>query len=372
MNIEKQITDWAVKATEAYNETGMSYYTQSPLTEIKEDHINLLVLGINPGSWSVPFIEWTYRDKLRPEGLKYDDFLMGNPSYQKMREGKEKWSYWDKLYRLLEIAEMQSFVNNNDFVLTNIFFGSTKKAPNISKKDYNNLKIYTFQLIDILKPKYIICLGQKVMDMVLINYLKKNDKSCQIPGLPIRYSLINNMKVFGFHHPAYYYSNEEKQLVGLFLKYYKEDGINEANPLPKMLQPYAEAYINRKIKSSNQPKKAYDYNRIIDLLRERIPNLDSYKESEKCHRIPIGKNKDMKLTISSVGNTIAIRSAVPINKSIYVTPKMEELLPLLETNEWVREYKNPTTWLVRLAYNRKTEQEICNIIVDTINLMADK
>lgn len=371
MNIQNEIVAWAEETVKAYNNTRMSYYTQSPLNEIKDDHINLLVLGINPGSWAVPFEEWTYRGELRLEGLSYKDFLLGNPYYQMMRDGKVRWSYWDKLYRLLEIAEMQSFVNDKDFVLTNIFFGSTKKESGIPKKKYNDLKKYTFQLIDLLKPKYIICLGQKVMDMVLNNY-KKNKESCQIPGLPIRYSFINEMKVFGFHHPAYFYSNEEKQLVGHFLNYYKEDGINEANPLPKELQPYAEAYKNRKIKSASQSKKTFDYNLTIELLRKRVPDLDSYKESEKCHRIPIGKNKDMKLTISSVGNTIAIRSASPINKSVYVTPEMEKLLPLLESIEWIRESKNPTIWFVRLAYNGKSEQEICNMIVNTINMMADK
>ena len=363
MNIEKQIKDWAKEAVKAYNDTGMSYYTQSPLTGIKEDRIDLLVLGINPGSWSVPFKEWTYRGKLRPEGLTYDDFLMGNPSYQKMRDGKERWSYWDKLYRLLEIAEMQSFVNNNDFVLTNIFFGSTKK------ESYSNLKIYTFQLIDILKPRCIICLGQKVMDMVLINYLKKNDKSCQIPGLPVRYSIINDMKVFGFHHPAYYYSTEEKQLVGHFLKYYKEDGINEANPLPEMLQPYAEAYINRKkYSSSKQPGGTFDYYKLINLLREYIPNIDDYKEGEKCHRIPTGKHNELKVTVTSKDDgKIAIRSATPFSKGVYVTSDMKKLLPLLKSLGWVQELEKPNIWLVRFVYKGKTEQDISNVIINTIN-----
>ena len=69
MNIQNEIIEWAKKTVKAYNETGMSYYTQSPLVEIKEDHIDLLVLGINPGSWSIPFEEWEHGGKLRPEGL---------------------------------------------------------------------------------------------------------------------------------------------------------------------------------------------------------------------------------------------------------------------------------------------------------------
>ena len=374
MNIQKELIDWAKEVVEDYNQVGLSYYTQSPLIDVKEDYIDLLVLGINPGSCSVPLKEWKFRDRQCTEGITYDVFLMGNPSYQRMREKKEKWSYWDKLCKLLEIAGMQSYVDRKAFVLTNIFFCSTKKESGISMKDYNNLKKHTFKLIDLLKPKCIICLGQKVMDRVIINYLKRNDNSCQITGLPIRYKVINGMKVFGFHHPAYYYSNEEKQLVGHILKYYMEHGKNEANPLPDTLKPYAEAYINRKYNlSSNQLKGKFGFNRLIALLREYIPDLDDYKEDEKCYRIPIGKNKDMKLTISSVTNgTIGIRSAIPINKSVYVTPEMEKLLPLLESLEWVRESNNPAIWLVRLAYKGKTEQEICGIIVNTIKQMENK
>ena len=215
---------------------------------------------------------------------------------------------------------------------------------------------------------------QKICFLTLINYLKRNDNSCQITGLPIRYKVINGMKVFGFHHPAYYYSNEEKQLVGHILKYYMEHVKNEANPLPDTLKPYAEAYINRKYNlSSNQSKGKFDFNKLIDLLREYIPNLDVYREKEKCYRIPLGKNKDMKLTVSPVhGGTIGIRSAIPINKSIYVTPEMEKLLPLLEPLGWVRESNKPTTWLVQLVYKGKTIQKICNMIVNTIKQMENK
>ena len=104
MNIQKELIDWAKEVVEDYNQAGLSYYTQSPLIDVKEDYIDLLVLGINPGSCSVPLKEWKFRGKQCTEGIPYDVFLMGNPSYQRMREKKEKWSYWDKLCKLLEIA----------------------------------------------------------------------------------------------------------------------------------------------------------------------------------------------------------------------------------------------------------------------------
>ena len=132
MNIQKELIDWAKEVVEDYNQVGLSYYTQSPLIDVKEDYIDLLVLGINPGSCSVPLKEWKFRDRQCTEGITYDVFLMGNPSYQRMREKKEKWSYWDKLCKLLEIAGMQSYVDRKAFVLTNIFFCSTKKESGIS------------------------------------------------------------------------------------------------------------------------------------------------------------------------------------------------------------------------------------------------
>ncbi len=247
MSIEKKIEDWAYKTVNAYNQIGLSFYTQSPLNIIKEDQIELLVLGINPGSCSKPFKEWMnddlWKGKITQDGMTVSTFLQGNPAYPNR---DKEWAFWKKLRSLLEIAGMANAIDNEtSYVYTNVYLGSTKKECGIAMADYNKLKAYTFMLIDILKPKNIICLGQKPMDSLLLHYLNIIDKRCRVGELPIRYKIINNMKVYGFHHPSYYYTNEEKQLVGHFLGFYSEHEKSEANPLPAELEKYATEYINR-------------------------------------------------------------------------------------------------------------------------------
>ena len=133
MNIKNELEAWAKETVKAYNQFCLSYYTQSPLNLIEKDNIELLVLGINPGSESVPFNDWSWRNQKCPNGLSYDVFLLGNPPYQEMRDGKIKaWSYWNKLCNILNEAGLKDKLNDpRSFVLTNIYYGSTKKAKEI-------------------------------------------------------------------------------------------------------------------------------------------------------------------------------------------------------------------------------------------------
>ena len=266
MNIEKELFEWAKETVNDYNKTKACFYTQSPLDQIKNDEIELLVLGINPGSSKESFEEIlkknqesVWRSILTEEGMTPEAFLKGNPSYISMIKGESKeWSYWKKLCDLLHIAGMSNLIENlatdhSSFVLTNIFHGSTKEESEISVDDFKKYKDHTFKLIELLKPKRIICLGQRVMDVVLEKYYKdKIDKNCYVLDLPIRYKEINNVKVFGFHHPASRYTTEEKDLVGKFLKYYDNNDFDPKNPLPtEELKDSAEKYRIRKAKKLN-------------------------------------------------------------------------------------------------------------------------
>ena len=111
-NIESQLIDWAKETVNAYNRTKACFYTQSPLDQIKKDNIELLVVGINPGSPKKSFDELLNNDKcvwkdlLTKEGMTPEIFLKGNPSYVDMRKKErdgtinreERWRYWDNLW----------------------------------------------------------------------------------------------------------------------------------------------------------------------------------------------------------------------------------------------------------------------------------
>ena len=395
MNIQDKIEkEWAIDTVTDYNEnTKYSYYTQSPLNQIKNVPIKLLVLGINPGSEDVKIEDWgksspVWSEILGEEGMTSKKLMGGNPFFVSMIEKKkagekyEKWNFWEKLCQLLDIAGKKELVDNfSDYVYTNIYLGSTKGEKDIPKDKYKKLKEHAFELINILQPECIICLGQKVMDSVLVHYEFKNDKTCQVPGLPIRYKLINGMRVFGFHHPAYYYSDAEKKLVGRFLGYYYVNKEKTAiDPLPEEIELLKNNYLDYKANHiSGNSKVTYNYKILIDLLREQIPDIDKYKENEKTHRIAVGKNSDMKLTVSNVHGTIGIRLASVNSDKKWVTPQMvNNLLPILEELEkkekckWIREKEKPETWFVKLDYKGKTEEEIRDIIIKTREYLKDK
>lgn len=376
MNIQERIEkEWAQDTVADYNENGYAYYTQSPLNTIKKAPIKLLVLGINPGSEKV-----LAKEKMTPQKL-----MEGNLYFVSMIQNKKKdpnykgWHFWERLNNLLDIAGLKYLLNDySEYVYTNIYLCSSKVQKEIS--DNAKLKKHTFKLIDILQPECIICLGQKVMDSVLEQNGFKNDKTCQVPGLPIRYKLINGVKVFGFHHPAYYYSDAEKKLVGGFLgHYYKNTGITAVDPLPEGLELLKNNYLDYKANHIHgQSKGMFDYNELIRLIGEKKSNIEQYREG-KLHRIPIGKNNVMKLTISVGDRRIGIRLASVNSDNKWVTPQMEnKLLPILEELEkkeeckwWIREKEIPETWFVNLDYKGKTEEELCNIIVNTIDYLKD-
>lgn len=370
MNIQERIEkEWAKDTVADYNENGYAYYTQSPLNTIKKAPIKLLVLGINPGSEKV-----LAKEKMTPQKL-----MEGNLYFVSMIQNKKKdpnykgWHFWERLNNLLDIAGLKYLLNDySEYVYTNIYLCSSKVQKEIS--DNAKLKKHTFKLIDILQPECIICLGQKVMDSVLEQNGFKNDKTCQVPGLPIRYKLINGVKVFGFHHPAYYYSDAEKKLVGGFLgHYYKNTGITAVDPLPEGLELLKNNYLDYKANHIHgQSKGVFDYNKLIGLLRKKIPSLDEkYKENDGCYRINAGK--DMKITVSSTNEgTIAMRAATKDKNGSWVRPGMASLLEQLETLGWIEESKNTNIWFVKLDYKGKTEEEIREIIIKTREYLEDK
>ena len=369
MNIESEIQEWAKKTVIAYNQRKRSYYTQSPLVGIKEDKIELLVLGINPGSISKPFDEWVnddlWKGKITKNGMTAEILLQGNPAYPNRNK---EWSFWKKLRSLLEISGMDCLMDNEkSFVYTNVFLCSTKKEKGISKDDYNNLKLYTFMLIDILKPKRIICLGQNTMDSLLVNYLKKKDNTCKLTGLPIRYKVINEMKVYGFHHPAYYYSNEEKQLVGHFLGHYDKKIITEANPLPKELEQYVVAYLNRSRKANAHGMVSSD--EIYKKLCERLKTLYQVIE-EKNNLCRFEISKELAFTVTNNENGYVAFRHIKFDKKVqYTNNDYPNLFEYRSTLQDMGYETNSNVWLGKKQFIQYggNEEDVCNTIIIEIN-----
>ena len=108
--------------------------------------------------------------------------------------------------------------------------------------------------------------------------------------------------------------------------YYKNTGITAVDPLPVGLELIKNNYLDYKANHIHgQSKGVFNYKKLIELLREEIPDIDKYKENEKTHRIAVGKNSVMKLTVSTVQGTIGIRLASVTSNNKWVTGNMDFL-----------------------------------------------
>lgn len=125
----------------------------------------ILILGINPGEKKDEDCTYTSQKKNWKNienGMTVATFVKGNPHWDE----HEKWSLWRNLMKVFYTTEMQNIITSNKFVYMNaLYFNSNniagfyKLSPN-SKDVFQNCITLTKELIvDIIKPKVIVCLS---------------------------------------------------------------------------------------------------------------------------------------------------------------------------------------------------------------------
>ena len=205
MNIQEELIDWAKKVVKKYNSiaNGISYYTQSNLWEI-QNNPQVLILGINPGSIGTD------------EGKDYKTFLEGNKSFST----DVNWRLWKILIKIFNAGGIDSLLKDKkDFVFSNIFHLGTLKAEALSKditKDDELIEL-TRMLIRILKPSFVICLGQKDCMMKLI---KKPESLIdgELSYAEMSYAESKEqIPIYGIPHTSKFYTNEEITMLGRVL-----------------------------------------------------------------------------------------------------------------------------------------------------------
>ena len=233
MNIQKELMDWAEETVNVYNSIGktlkMGYYTQTPLSLVSQSP-DLLILGINPGA----------------EGgnnmMNEEELLKGNPCFENkdkknilsdkeyviyvMKEKKDKdkningWALWHRLNNMLEKSSrnkelLQDF---NNFVLSNMIFFGTAKENLIPKIDKDKCAERTLKLIDVLKPKVVLLLGNQCRD--LFNKMSNTPKLEEIVPQSISYCYYKEKyHILSIKHTAYRYSSYEMKIIGNTISY---------------------------------------------------------------------------------------------------------------------------------------------------------
>lgn len=188
--IQRKLIDWAKETYDFYypkaKELNMDFYTQSDLTLLSEQApVNLMVIGINPG----------YGGNFQPNRFKESsDLLLGNV-FNGKHEVIQEWKILKKLRSILEYSGNGNLIDDEKtFVFTNATFFSThdEKGLNGNVKEAQKESIkYTKKLIEIIRPKHIICLGGKNCTDLLVS----NTQPLLPNTVRLEYGRIDNIPV---------------------------------------------------------------------------------------------------------------------------------------------------------------------------------
>ena len=260
-NLQYKLREWSKWTLESYlsevNHVGenvaTSFYNQSDLSRVK--NCELMIIGINPGAGCL-FSQWGLKDQV----LSNSDFLYrGNPCFQGLSDkeiiyemsqkyDKDKkrygWDLWHKIHKMLGYAGKGELLEKPDkFVLSNmVFFGTAHQGQIPKEIDQEFCAKQTLELIDILKPKVVLLLGDQARDLFKkvanISHMEE-----LIPNYHDFYCFYNNIHVISIYHTAYYgfYTNDRMNVIGKILGYALD------NPSESINHKLLESYLSRKM-----------------------------------------------------------------------------------------------------------------------------
>ena len=257
---QRKLKEWSTETVRFYLDqveqvgegNATAFYNQSDLSRVNK--CDLMIIGINPGCGGL-FSDWGLKDKIS------SDFLYkGNPCFNGMSDediiyemtekyDKDKrrngWDLWHKIHKILNYAGKGYLVENLDkFVLSNMVFFGTAHQRQIPKEiDQEFCAKQTLELIDILKPKVVLLLGDQARDLFKkvanISHMEE-----LIPNYHDFYYFYNNSHVISVYHTAYYrfFTNEiNMKVIGNILGYALD------NPSECINQKLLESYLSKKI-----------------------------------------------------------------------------------------------------------------------------
>ena len=217
---EKELLTWAESTAEAYHslatdtnypDCNKAFYTQSDLRKLTTTP-ELLILTINPygdtkytgvgGQLDNPCWKgWGLDGRMTGEIL-----IKGNPFYST----HEQWRLWKRLRNIFRRGGIEQVLDDEArYVYTELVFFNTEKAEYIPKQAYS-LVPHTIELIDILQPKQIVCVGAATCLPALKPYVTgltqvaKNVKGGELNGIPL----------FAIPHTASVYTRELLEIAG--------------------------------------------------------------------------------------------------------------------------------------------------------------
>lgn len=220
---EKELMVWADKTADAYHnlatdpahpECNLAFYTQSDLRKMTATP-DLLILTINPNgdagytgkdgfdgqSDNPTWKNWGLNGRMTGEVL-----LKGNPFFS----NRETWSLWKRLRDIFRRGNIGPVLDDESrFVYTELIFFNTLSSSHIPKEAYR-LVPNTIDLINILQPKQILCVGAATCLPALKPYVTGLTQIAK----NVKEGKINDIPLFAIPHTASRYTRELLDIAG--------------------------------------------------------------------------------------------------------------------------------------------------------------
>ena len=283
-DIQKQLRDWAEETANAYHnlatdpahpECNLAFHTQSDLTTIDKQP-DLLILAINP-NYNVSYTGQIENVKYWniPNGMTGDKLLQGNPDYPK----RKQWPLWKRLHKILSYGGVENLLaNEKKLVYTNLILYTTKEAKLIPPAAWK-LKEHCIKLIDILKPKHILCLSIPLF----FNKLPLDNGSIQtLIQNRLKFGRMNGIPVYGIPHTANYryYSIAAMELIGSCLGYlFKIDNFTSVTA-ETIAKEFGDKIVAFKNKQSDSKRSHIDFEELKARLNEKFGEPYEVKQNK--------------------------------------------------------------------------------------------
>lgn len=382
--MKQELAKWADSTANLYHDLAKkeptfdkAFYTQSNLNDL-EQRPEVLILAINPGSGgsyteqvaNQLWINWGLDGKMDGATL-----LKGNPKWYE----RDSWRFWQRLKCILSRNGGKPFLlDKSKLVLSNLTLFSSVQAKDLPKLPSECIQ-KTIELINILQPKSILCLG--ITDC--IEPLKKEGKfttEMLLPNNLLSFGKYQHIPIYSIKHPASRLTNEEMNLVGKCLKYLF-DNPNDTdikNQIEKNFSGEIEAVKNRK---GNIKSVSVDFAQIkldiqkeisVKFIEEGIFTLNDI-HNDNPERYNISEDIMVSVTKTGVGYVGIRHKNYSLNYKVKEYPHQEKLMDFLQkemgfindTNDaWlgVKNFSN---------YGYSTDHIISNIIEDIKRIKAE-
>lgn len=378
MNLSDKLRVWAAETADLYHklatenkDCNLGFYTQSNLTKV-EMHPELLILAINPGSKGAymsdhndndglvdneRWKEWGVRNK-RMDG---DTLLKGNAFW--CEHGN--WFLWKRLRSILGYGGLSSLLDDESkYVFTNMILFNTYPATEIPSIAFKDCPEKTIELIEILRPRRILCLGKNGCFNLFCKRIKLNPAEL-IPS-ELSYVKWNDIHVYGIPHTSKFYSHEEMNMIGKCLGYMfeHEDETFFAGGIQERFADDIKLWRERKSNPNPSRKMSKE---VAELITEELGLVQYDSKHPERYLLPC----ELSLTVTKQGY-LAIRhknySRQYNDTSAY--PHQQELIELLKEHQ----YTSTNVWLGQKSFKMYgcTSQQVIEEIVKEINEICAK